>query len=112
MMGPAIAKRDGDTDAHNYRVTIYSVRLAEKEGLSDKAIQGLIKGAFLHDIGKIGIREEGRGNHFDPDLLTSFLQIAPALHAELVNSDIEGLRTAMHQINRRYFASGLETLLA
>jgi HD-GYP domain-containing protein (c-di-GMP phosphodiesterase class II) len=57
-LGCAIAKRDGDTDAHNYRVTIYSVRLAEKEGLSLKAIQGLIKGAFLHDIGKIGIRDD------------------------------------------------------
>lgn len=57
-LGCAIAKRDGDTDAHNYRVTIYSVRLAEREGMSIQAMQGLIKGAFLHDIGKIGIRDD------------------------------------------------------
>lgn len=209
-LGCAIAKRDGDTDAHNYRVTIYSVRLAEKERLSGKAIQGLIKGAFLHDIGKIGIRddillkpgklteeeyevmkthvkhgldivgqarwlndamgivgfhhekfggdgypakvpgdmipkaarifaitdvfdalsssrpykkaltpkkvieimEEGRGRHFDPDLLTSFLEIAPDLHAELHHFTIEELRDEMHRINRRYFASRLEAVLA
>ena len=208
-LGCAIAKRDGDTDAHNYRVTIYSVRLAEKEGLSLQAIQGLIKGAFLHDIGKIGIRDdvllkpgrlteeefevmkthvdhgldivgrarwlhdalaivgshhekyggdgypasipgdmipaaarifaitdvfdalsserpykeaislakvmdilqEGRGNHFDPDLLDSFLEIAPDLHAELNHFDTDELRTEMHAINGRYFASGLETML-
>jgi len=209
-LGCAIAKRDGDTDAHNYRVTIYSVRLAEKEGLSVKAMQGLIKGAFLHDIGKIGIRddvllkpgrlteeeydvmkthvdhgldivgrarwlhdalaivgshhekfggdgypsqvpgdmiptaarifaiadvfdalsserpykeamplervveilEEGRGQHFDPDLLTSFLEIAPDIQAELIGFDDNDLRDEMHEINSRYFASGLETLLA
>jgi len=209
-LGCAIAKRDGDTDTHNYRVTIYSVRLAEKEGLSVKAIQGLIKGAFLHDIGKIGIRddvllkpgrlteeeyevmkthvdhgldivgragwlhdalaivgshhekfggdgypsrvpgdmiptaarifaiadvfdalsserpykeampldrvveilEEGRGQHFDPDLLTSFLEIAPDLHFDLMRLDTNDLRIEMRKINSRYFASGLEILLA
>ena len=57
-LGCAISKRDSDTDAHNYRVTIYAVRLAERVGLGDQQIRGLIKGAFLHDIGKIGIRDE------------------------------------------------------
>lgn len=56
-LGSAIAKRDSDTDAHNYRVTIYSVRMAEALGLDDKTIRSLIKGAFLHDVGKIGIRD-------------------------------------------------------
>ncbi|MGA9164912.1 MAG: HD-GYP domain-containing protein [Thiobacillus sp.] len=55
VLGSAIAKRDADTDAHNYRVTIYSVRLAEAAGLDVKTMQTLIKGAFLHDVGKIGI---------------------------------------------------------
>lgn len=57
VLGSAIAKRDSDTDAHNYRVTIFSVRLAEAAGLDQKAIQKLIKGAFLHDVGKIGVRD-------------------------------------------------------
>lgn len=55
VVGSAIAKRDTDTDAHNYRVTIYSVRLAEAAGVGVGDIQALIKGAFLHDVGKIGI---------------------------------------------------------
>lgn len=57
VLGSAIAKRDSDTDTHNYRVTLYSVRLAEVVGLDEKRIRGLIKGAFLHDVGKIAIRD-------------------------------------------------------
>jgi HD-GYP domain-containing protein (c-di-GMP phosphodiesterase class II) len=57
VLGSAIAKRDSDTDAHNYRVTIFSVRLAEAAGLDRQVIQKLIKGAFLHDVGKIGVRD-------------------------------------------------------
>ena len=57
LLGSAIAKRDSDTDIHNYRVSIYSVRLAEKLGLTRSEMQSLIKGAFLHDVGKLGIRD-------------------------------------------------------
>jgi HD-GYP domain-containing protein (c-di-GMP phosphodiesterase class II) len=57
LLGSAIAKRDSDTDIHNYRVSIYSVRLGEKLGLTRNEIQSLIKGAFLHDVGKLGIRD-------------------------------------------------------
>lgn len=57
VLGSAIAKRDSDTDIHNYRVTIYSVRLAEAIGLEQSLIRTLIKGAFLHDVGKIGISD-------------------------------------------------------
>jgi HD-GYP domain-containing protein (c-di-GMP phosphodiesterase class II) len=57
VLGSAIATRDNDTDAHNYRVTIFSVRLAEAAGLDHKNIRTLIKGAFLHDVGKIGITD-------------------------------------------------------
>jgi HD-GYP domain-containing protein (c-di-GMP phosphodiesterase class II) len=57
VLGSAIAKRDSDTDAHNYRVTLYAVRTAEVLGLDHPMIQSLIKGAFLHDVGKIGVRD-------------------------------------------------------
>jgi len=57
VLGSAIAKRDSDTDVHNYRVTLYSVRLAEAAGLPNRELQELIKGAFLHDVGKIGIHD-------------------------------------------------------
>lgn len=57
VLGSAIAKRDSDTNSHNYRVTIYSIRFAEMLGLSSAQIRNLIAGAFLHDVGKIGIRD-------------------------------------------------------
>jgi HD-GYP domain-containing protein (c-di-GMP phosphodiesterase class II) len=56
-LGSAIAKRDSDTDAHNFRVTIYAVQLAESMALEPGKIRSLIKGAFLHDVGKIGVRD-------------------------------------------------------
>jgi len=55
VLGSAIAKRDSDTDAHNYRVTLYSTRIGEAFDLSSAEMRVLIKGSFLHDVGKLGI---------------------------------------------------------
>lgn len=57
VLGSAIAKRDSDTNIHNYRVTIYAIRLAETMGRSSAQVRSLISGAFLHDVGKIGISD-------------------------------------------------------
>ena len=54
-LGRAIAKRDSDTGAHNYRVAWIASRIAEHMGLTGSAMQALIAGSFLHDVGKIGI---------------------------------------------------------
>jgi HD-GYP domain-containing protein (c-di-GMP phosphodiesterase class II) len=56
-LGSAIAKRDSDTSAHNFRVTLIAVRIAESMKLSHHDMQCMIKGAFLHDVGKIGISD-------------------------------------------------------
>ncbi|MFC1857192.1 HD-GYP domain-containing protein [Thermodesulfobacteriota bacterium] len=58
VLGCAIAKRDSDTDSHNYRVTLISVELAESFGIPEEQIRQLIKGALLHDVGKIGIEDQ------------------------------------------------------
>jgi len=57
VLGSAVSKRDSDTDAHNYRVTIIAVKLAQNMSQPDEQIRSIIKGAFLHDVGKIGIRD-------------------------------------------------------
>ena len=54
-LGRAIAKRDSDTGTHNYRVAWISANIAEQMGISGSAMQSLIAGSFLHDVGKIGI---------------------------------------------------------
>lgn len=55
LLGATIAKKDSDTSDHNYRVTLMTVKFGEKLGLDKQKIPSLIKGAFLHDVGKIGI---------------------------------------------------------
>lgn len=54
-LGRAIAKRDSDTGAHNYRVAWIATCIAEKLDLDNNAMRSLIAGSFLHDVGKIGI---------------------------------------------------------
>ena len=56
-LGRAVAKRDSDTGAHNYRVAWIAARIAKRMGLSDVEMQSLIIGSFLHDVGKIGISD-------------------------------------------------------
>ena len=58
LLGAAVALRDHGTAIHNFRVAYGSCLLGEALGLSKKRMQGLMKGAFLHDIGKIGIDDE------------------------------------------------------
>ena len=55
VLGTAIAKRDTETGEHNYRVTYYAIALAEALGIQPNVMSGLIFGALLHDVGKIGI---------------------------------------------------------
>ena len=46
VLGGTVAKRDSETDAHNFRVTIYSLRLAEAAGLNPQDIYSLLKERF------------------------------------------------------------------
>ncbi len=57
VIGSAVAKRDSATSMHNYRVATYAVRLGEALDLGRDQMCDLIAGAFLHDVGKIGISD-------------------------------------------------------
>lgn len=54
-LGSAIAVRDTGSVEHNLKVTLYASLMAEQMRLKRPRMQSLIKGSFLHDIGKIGI---------------------------------------------------------
>ena len=56
-LGKAIALRDSDTGAHNYRVVWMAVEIAEKVSLDTDQIKALILGSYLHDVGKIAISD-------------------------------------------------------
>ena len=54
----AIDAKDNYTKEHCRRVAIFAVELARKIGMDEEQIELLDKVAALHDIGKIGVREQ------------------------------------------------------
>lgn len=50
--------RDAYTAGHSTRVAQYSVQIARLDGWSDSQIDLIHKTALLHDIGKIGVRDD------------------------------------------------------
>lgn len=57
-LASAIDARDPYTYYHSSNVTKYSVRLAQEIKLSNKTIENIRYAGLLHDIGKIGIRDD------------------------------------------------------
>ena len=54
----AIEARDGYTEAHCRRLAAYSALMAARLGLPEAEIEAIRLGALLHDVGKIGIRDD------------------------------------------------------
>jgi putative nucleotidyltransferase with HDIG domain len=51
----ALEMRDHETQGHSRRVVQYTLSLAQKLGIPEQELVPIIRGALLHDIGKIGI---------------------------------------------------------
>lgn len=58
VLAGAIDAKDPYTRGHSDRVRKMSMRIAMKMGFSEEKLENLVFGALLHDIGKIGIRDE------------------------------------------------------
>ena len=56
-LGHAASYRDHETGTHNIRVAYMSSIFGEVLNLPQQELQALMKGAFLHDIGKITIQD-------------------------------------------------------
>src|SRR5258708_29468673 len=54
-LGAAIDLRDSETAGHSQRVCRYSLEIARALTWSDKQLGSLARGAYLHDIGKLGV---------------------------------------------------------
>lgn len=54
-LGAAIDLRDRETGGHSQRVCRYSLEIARAMGWSDQQLGSLSRGAYLHDIGKLGV---------------------------------------------------------
>jgi response regulator RpfG family c-di-GMP phosphodiesterase len=58
-LGSALETRDIETQAHSLRVAYYSLLLAEELGIEgEDLLTDIERGAYLHDIGKIGVPDE------------------------------------------------------
>ncbi len=108
-LGNAVAKRDSDTDAHNYRVTLYAVALAEAMALPQVEIAILVTGAFLHDVGKIGIpdhilRKSGKLTADESDVMRSHV----SLGLEIVSGNpwLDGAALTIGQHHERFDGTG------
>jgi len=58
VLSGAIEAKDPYTRGHSDRVRSLSLRIGMKLGLNGKKLEDLVFGALLHDIGKIGIKDE------------------------------------------------------
>jgi len=54
-LGAALATRDDETIAHGRRVTYYCLKIAEALNCTHEQLSQILRGSYLHDIGKIGI---------------------------------------------------------
>lgn len=54
-LAAALDLRDNETAGHSRRVTLYAVEIAKRCNFSPDQLKQLERGAYLHDIGKIGI---------------------------------------------------------
>ena len=54
-LGAAIDLRDGQTGGHSSRVAVYSTRMAKEMDATEYELKTVATGAWLHDIGKLGI---------------------------------------------------------
>jgi len=57
-LGVALEQRDFETRGHTDRVVTLAQRLGERVGLDRGALEALTWGAYLHDVGKIGIPDQ------------------------------------------------------
>lgn len=67
LLGKLTELRHGETSGHTLRVTVYTLLFGEAIGLAPDMIVRSVKGALLHDIGKLAVPDRILGK---PDLLT------------------------------------------
>ena len=86
----ALNAKDPNTYGHSERVSIYSLMLAEKMGLSSEEIDDIAIASYLHDIGKIGIPEAilnkpGRLTTEEFELIKSHPRLSCKIIAQIPN---------------------------
>jgi putative nucleotidyltransferase with HDIG domain len=87
-LGRAIDLRDRETSGHSRRVCRYSLEIARAMDFSEREIRNLERGAYLHDIGKLGIPD---GILLKPGPLTAEEWVIMRSHVEIGFNLIQGI---------------------
>ncbi len=54
-LGGALDAKDAETEGHCQRVTAFTIKIAKAMGVDKALLRHIARGAFLHDIGKMGV---------------------------------------------------------
>lgn len=87
-LGAAIDLRDSETEGHSQRVCHYAVEMARAMGWPGQQIQNLSRGAYLHDIGKLGIPD---GILLKPGPLTPDERVTMQTHVQIGFELVKGI---------------------
>jgi putative two-component system response regulator len=88
VLAEAIEAKDPYTRGHSDRVRRMSMRIGVKLGFAEKRLENLVFGALLHDIGKIGIRDEvlQKQDVLNPNEY-QYIQQHPMIGAKILEGD-------------------------
>lgn len=57
-LGGALDAKDAETEGHCQRVTAFTITIAKAMGVEKGLLRQIARGAFLHDIGKMGVPDQ------------------------------------------------------
>jgi len=57
-LGGALDAKDAETEGHSQRVTAFTIAIAKAMDVDRSLLRHIARGAFLHDIGKMGIPDQ------------------------------------------------------
>lgn len=57
-LGGALDAKDAETEGHCQRVTAFTITIAKAMGVDNSLQRQIARGAFLHDIGKMGVPDQ------------------------------------------------------
>lgn len=117
-LAAALDARDAYTAGHSLRVAEYSVLLGKLAGLSEEEIDLLHKTALLHDIGKIGVRDnillkEGRLTEEEFSQVKSHPEQGENILRQIEPADamapyLDGVRSHHERYDGRGYPDGLK----
>ncbi len=86
----ALEERDEYTKGHSERVATLAVLIGKKMGLESSRLETLERGALLHDVGKIGIRDDllYKNADLDPEERARMNQHPEKGHFLILNSHL------------------------